>query len=134
MHQQRDTSLRSWRALLGGLIALIHLIITQHALAEEVCRSSQVEGARYTICTIDLREHQIRLFWRGADAAVIGSIDRLPGVPEGAQLVFAVNAGMYYEGRSPVGLYVENGPSLKRANPASGLCNFPLGPTGVFFF
>jgi uncharacterized protein YigE (DUF2233 family) len=98
-----------------------------------VCRSRQVEGANYTICTIDLRQNQIRLFWRGADGEVIGSFERLRATPEGAKLVFAMNAGMYDESRSPVGLYVENGRELKKANTASGPGNFHLKPNGVFF-
>jgi uncharacterized protein YigE (DUF2233 family) len=125
--------MRSWRSLLAGLFALIHLVIAQPARGEEVCRSHHVGGARYTICTIDLRQHQIRLFWRGADGEVIGSFDRLRSTPEGNKLVFAMNAGMYDEGRSPVGLYVENGRELKKANTAQGPGNFHLKPNGVFF-
>jgi uncharacterized protein YigE (DUF2233 family) len=98
-----------------------------------VCRSRQVEGASYTICTIDLRQQQIRLFWRGADGEVIGSFERLRSTPEGNKLIFAMNAGMYDESRSPVGLYVENGRELKKANTASGPGNFHLKPNGVFF-
>ena len=44
-----------------------------------------------------------------------------------------MNGGMYHEDRSPVGLYVENGQELKRANTASGPGNFHLKPNGVFF-
>jgi prepilin-type processing-associated H-X9-DG protein len=44
-----------------------------------------------------------------------------------------MNAGMYHEDRSPVGLYVENGKELKAANTRNGPGNFHLKPNGVFY-
>jgi uncharacterized protein YigE (DUF2233 family) len=123
----------TWRSFVGGLFVLVHLVIVRPALAQDVCRGRQVEGANYTICTVDMRQHQIRLFWKGADGEIIGSFDRLRSTSEGAKLDFAMNAGMYDESRTPVGLYVENGRELKRANTASGPGNFHLKPNGVFF-
>jgi uncharacterized protein YigE (DUF2233 family) len=48
------------------------------------------------------------------------------------QLVFAMNAGMYREDYSPVGLMVVNGQQIHRLNMASGFGNFYLKPNGVF--
>ena len=123
----------SWRSFAGGVLVLVQLVTASSSLAEEVCQPRQVEDASYTICTVDLRQHQIRLFWKGADGEIIGSFDRLHGTPDGSKLVFAMNAGMYDEERSPVGLYVESGRELKRANTANGSGNFHLKPNGVFF-
>ena len=103
------------------------------AAAQEACAPRQVEGAAYTICTLDLRRHEVRLFWKGEDGEVIGSFDRLRAMGDGARLVFAMNAGMYHEDRSPVGLYVEGGREMKRANTAAGPGNFHLKPNGVFY-
>jgi prepilin-type processing-associated H-X9-DG protein len=44
-----------------------------------------------------------------------------------------MNAGMYHEDRSPVGLYVENGKELKAANTRNGPGNFHLKPNGIFY-
>jgi uncharacterized protein YigE (DUF2233 family) len=44
-----------------------------------------------------------------------------------------MNAGMYHEDRSPVGLYVENGQQLKRLSTADGPGNFSMKPNGVFY-
>jgi prepilin-type processing-associated H-X9-DG protein len=85
------------------------------------------------VCTVDLRRYDVRLFWRGPDGDVLGSFSRLKDTPEGSRLAFAMNAGMYHEDRSPVGLYVENGKELKAANTRSGPGNFHLKPNGVFF-
>jgi uncharacterized protein YigE (DUF2233 family) len=103
------------------------------ARAQEVCQTRRVAEADYTICTIDLRRYEIRLFWKGPNDEAFGSFERLRDTPEGAKLVFAMNAGMYQEDLSPVGLYVENGRELKKANNANGPGNFHLKPNGVFF-
>jgi len=44
-----------------------------------------------------------------------------------------MNAGMYEADLSPVGLYIENGKTLKRANTANGPGNFHLKPNGIFY-
>ena len=48
-------------------------------------------------------------------------------------LLFAMNAGMYGEDLKPIGLYVEDGRRLKKANRRDGPGNFHLKPNGVFF-
>jgi uncharacterized protein YigE (DUF2233 family) len=115
-------------ALMAALLAL-----AEPVAAQEVCAPRRVENAAYTVCTLDLRRHEVRLFWKGADGEVIGTFDRLRAGPEGERLVFAMNAGMYHEDRSPVGLYVEAGREMKRANTAAGPGNFHLKPNGVFY-
>ena len=47
-------------------------------------------------------------------------------------LTFAMNAGMYREDYSPVGLLIVNGHQVHRINLASGFGNFYLKPNGVF--
>jgi uncharacterized protein YigE (DUF2233 family) len=48
------------------------------------------------------------------------------------QLAFAMNAGMYREDYSPVGLLVMDSRQVHRLNLASGFGNFYLKPNGVF--
>ncbi len=43
-----------------------------------------------------------------------------------------MNAGMYHEDLSPVGLYVENGQQLAALNTSEGSGNFFMQPNGVF--
>jgi len=52
---------------------------------------------------------------------------------KGETLVFAMNAGMYHDDRSPVGLYVENYDELKKISTKDGPGNFHLKPNGVFW-
>ena len=66
------------------------------------CKPLLHEDAQYTVCTIDLRQYRLRLFWRGPEGEAYGSFDRLKAVhPE---LAFAMNGGMYHKDWSPVGL------------------------------
>ncbi|WP_445502802.1 phosphodiester glycosidase family protein [Microvirga sp. G4-2] len=104
------------------------------AAAEGVCQPIAYEEASYTVCTIDLRRHRLRLYWQGADGKAYGSFERLiGGTREGRRIVFAMNAGMYHQDLSPVGLYIEDGRELKKINTANGPGNFHLKPNGVFY-
>jgi len=133
-----DGSARA-RRLAGRLTVLLASLLGQmtgypaDAASEAPCRPVLHEGSEFVVCTADLRQHQVRLFWKGADGQPIGSFDQLRQTPFGSRLIFAMNGGMYHEDRSPVGLYVENGQELKRANTANGPGNFHLKPNGVFF-
>ncbi|MGO4837340.1 phosphodiester glycosidase family protein, partial [Rhizobiaceae sp. 2RAB30] len=48
------------------------------------------------------------------------------------RVVLAMNAGMYHEDLSPVGLLVENGRTVVPLNTSEGTGNFFLKPNGVF--
>jgi uncharacterized protein YigE (DUF2233 family) len=127
------------RRLAGRLAVLLALLLGQttgnpaDAASDAPCRPVPYEGSEFVVCTADLRQHQVRLFWKGPDGQPIGSFDQLRQTPFGSRLIFAMNGGMYHEDLSPVGLYVENGQELKRANTAKGPGNFHLKPNGVFF-
>src|SRR5262249_38936101 len=47
--------------------------------------------------------------------------------------LFATNAGMFDPALKPVGLYIEGGKELVRANTRSGFGNFHMKPNGVFY-
>jgi uncharacterized protein YigE (DUF2233 family) len=124
------------RALAASLLivaALASAAIAQTAGPAELCRPFSFEDAGYVVCTVDLRRARLGLFWKGADGEPYGGFERLRQAPEGQGLAFAMNGGMYHKDASPVGLYVENGRELKRANTADGPGNFHLKPNGVFY-
>jgi uncharacterized protein YigE (DUF2233 family) len=52
-------------------------------------------------------------------------------MPHGQRLGFAMNAGMYHEDRSPVGLYIQDGIEYQRIITSDGPGNFGLLPNGV---
>jgi uncharacterized protein YigE (DUF2233 family) len=96
------------------------------------CRSLSFEGAAYTVCEVDLRRHAVRLFWRKPDGAPYGYLAAIPPAQRVGRLVFSMNAGMYDPAYRPVGLYVENGRELVRANTRPGPGNFHMRPNGIF--
>jgi prepilin-type processing-associated H-X9-DG protein len=103
------------------------------AEAASPCSPRAFEGLNYIICTFDLRAYALRLFWKDEGGQPYGGFDHLPRKVNGAPIVFAMNAGMYDADLSPVGLYIENGKTLKRANTANGPGNFHLKPNGIFY-
>jgi len=106
------------------------------AAAAPDCDEVEDAGNRYTLCIVYLRESELRLFWQNDDGApytTFQAIDRALG-EEDAALSFAMNAGMYDLDYGPVGLYVEDGETLKDANTNEGPGNFHLLPNGVFYW
>jgi len=99
----------------------------------EPCRPVTYREASYVVCSFDLTQYRLKAFLRGDDGEVYGGFERLAHSPEGRDLVFAMNGGMYDKDRLPVGLYIEGGRMLKPANTASGYGNFHLKPNGVFY-
>jgi uncharacterized protein YigE (DUF2233 family) len=99
------------------------------------CADLVEEGASYTVCAFDARQASIRLFLRDAAGAPYGDFSHLADsvAGQGADLIFAMNAGMYDDDFAPVGLYVENGHRLHEANVQAGAGNFHLRPNGVFW-
>jgi uncharacterized protein YigE (DUF2233 family) len=116
----------------GAIVFSFALACASPALA--ACRTTAIEHASYVICEFKAADG-IELFLRDAQGTTLGQFDRVREALQtrGRQLVFAMNAGMYHEDRSPVGLYVENGSELKRLSTADGPGNFSMKPNGVFY-
>ncbi len=97
------------------------------------CETVTFDGAQFTSCQIDLTRDELRLFLRDEAGAIYGSFTRVAdSLPEGQSLGVAMNAGMFHENRSPVGLYVEDGTQEMRIITSAGPGNFGLLPNGVF--
>lgn len=114
------------RALLAAI-----LLWATPALAVD-CRDLIFDGASYTICEVDPAIENLRLFHKDAEGEIIGSFGSIADQPGVGSLVFAMNAGMYHDDRSPVGHYIENGVETMRVIPNAGPGNFGLLPNGVF--
>jgi uncharacterized protein YigE (DUF2233 family) len=114
-------------------IVLGVLLVAIGAPAQEVVTTT-FAGKRYVICRVDLTKQRLDLFWRDGNKRPFKSFTAVNQWlrPRKRQLLFAMNAGMYREDFSPVGLYVEHGQQLRPLNLASGKNNFCLKPNGVF--
>ena len=115
------------------LIIVIALMATPVWAVE--CRDITYEGADYTVCEVDAEIEALRLFLKNPETdAPLGSFANLEQLlePQGVELEFAMNAGMYHPDLAPVGQYVEAGQEVMRVISSDGPGNFGLLPNGVF--
>jgi uncharacterized protein YigE (DUF2233 family) len=121
-------------------LALLCLVASGRAHAE-LCRSESFSGTAYVVCSFDLTQEDLRMFWRGADGKPYRTFAALAADlnAKGKSLRFAMNGGMYRDDFRPVGLYIENGRELTPPNTAtlsgapSQIPNFYKKPNGVFY-
>jgi len=106
---QLNAEQQSQHPLISPLIQLgaaILLCFAAPGVAQaEPCRSESFRGASYIVCSFDLAEDDLRIFWRGPDgepyrtfAAVAADLQS-----KGMSLQFAMNGGMYQDDFLPVG-------------------------------
>jgi uncharacterized protein YigE (DUF2233 family) len=103
--------------------------------ASAACAARDFDGAKFTVCRFDPKRDEIRLFLSGPDDKPYGSLAALAAAlkAKGERLMFAMNAGMFKEDQSPVGLYVEDRRELHEADTRGGASNFHMKPNGVFW-
>ncbi|WP_101067628.1 phosphodiester glycosidase family protein [Roseovarius salinarum] len=98
------------------------------------CRELTHADTGYTVCEVDATREDLRLFLDHPETGRrLGSFENLRALlaGQGAELAFAMNAGMYHPDRSPVGHYVEAGRQVKGVVRGAGPGNFGLLPNGV---
>lgn len=101
--------------------------------AAVTCEYTSYETNRFTLCTVDVTNENLRLFLRDDQGAILGQFrDVANSLSDGETLTFAMNAGMYHADRGPVGHYVENGVQEMRLLTGASKGNFGLLPNGVF--
>jgi uncharacterized protein YigE (DUF2233 family) len=100
-------------------------------------RQVRFEAMDYRVVDVDLARDRLELHWQ-VDGQALASIDALRqwGQQDGRELVFATNAGIYDREFRPLGLYIEDGRTLRPLNTARGVAragNFSIQPNGVFY-
>ncbi|WP_041777930.1 phosphodiester glycosidase family protein [Beijerinckia indica] len=102
----------------------------------EPCLPLTEEGINYVVCRFDTKRSDLRLFWQQPGGQPYGGFAPLRAQlqPKGETLEFAMNAGMFQEDLSPVGLYIQEGRLLHPANMRNGPGNFHMKPNGIFYF
>ncbi len=96
------------------------------------CDNILFEGQSYSTCTVDVTQEDLRLYHSDAAGDVIGSFSGLAALGHDRKLTFAMNAGMYHDDRSPVGLFQKDGAEVAPIVTREGPGNFGLLPNGVF--
>jgi len=98
------------------------------------CRNLDFEAVPHIVCEIDPRGYDVAIFHKGDDGKAFGSLEIFGKAMsrQGRPVLLSMNAGMYHEDLTPVGLLVENGQEVAPLNLADGTGNFFLKPNGVF--
>lgn len=115
-----------------GLLLGLAVLVAGPALSVE-CRQDTFEGKAYSLCEVMPEKDELRLFLRDEAGEVFGHFGTLEEAlnQRGESLGFAMNAGMYHEDRSPVGLYQEREKEARGLIKSAGPGNFGLLPNGV---
>lgn len=115
------------------LLLPLFLWLSTSASALE-CTQLEFKETRSTVCRVDLRRDPLQMFLKDSTGAPFKSLRRLAESLQGSseQLLFAMNAGMFREDYSPLGLLVMDGKQVHRLNLATGFGNFYMKPNGVF--
>jgi uncharacterized protein YigE (DUF2233 family) len=95
----------------------------------EPCELKSFEQSQFIVCTVDPTRHRIELARLDPTGKPWGNLKRFV-VAQSPML--AMNAGMYHEDLSPVGLYIERGAQHHALNLEVGSGNFFMKPNGVF--
>jgi len=122
-------------------LSFIVLLLASATANAEPCRDEAYRGASYVVCSFDPSKEDVRIVWQGDDGRPYRTFGALAGdlKAKDKSLEFAMNGGMYEADLSPVGLHIENGRTLSRANTAtitgrpSQIPNFYKKPNGVFY-
>ena len=99
------------------------------------CETLTYKSNKYTLCEVTLTDN-LRLFHSDAVGKLYGSFGQINDAlaNENQALGFAMNAGMYHQDRSPVGLFTEYGVQKNPLADGGTYGNFGLKPNGVFCF
>lgn len=119
-------------ATLVGMAASMTLV-SNPAFALD-CAPFTFKDVAATVCRVDLYTHRLRMFLddeKGRPLKYFSGVNRLLQ-PRDERLAFAMNAGMYHNDFSPVGLLVIDGKERQPVNLANDTGNFFLKPNGVF--
>jgi len=105
------------------------------AAGAAACESVRDGKNAYSVCRFDPARDELRTYLNDASGKPYASFSSLKSAleKEGCELLFAMNGGMYDQKLQPVGLYVEEGRTVKGANTNKGPGNFHMLPNGVFW-
>lgn len=102
---------------------------------ENFCSRVRFDEKNYIVCRANPARNVITIFLndeKGKPYTHFTPIEKMLR-EQGKTFAFAMNAGMYHSDYTPVGLYIENGLSLKNISIANGPGNFHMKPNGIFF-
>jgi uncharacterized protein YigE (DUF2233 family) len=119
---------------------IVSLLLLFHVPATEAGRAERINyrSAEFIVYWVDLASDELSLYWRDSGGKALGSFARLREHlgSRGADLKFAINAGIFSPDYEPLGLHVEESAVLRKLNLGDmegGQLNFYMKPNGVFY-
>ena len=114
------------RSASACVLALFAFMAAVGPARAEVCHDLDEQRAAYTVCTIEAGSGDLRLYLHDGAGKPYATFAQLADALAQTRktLVFAMNAGMFEENLSPVGLYIEGGETKRQANTRDGPGNF----------
>ena len=93
------------------------------------------DDARFVNFIVDPQKSNIELYWKNDNNELLNNFQNLKNYIEkkGKRLKFAMNAGMYMENYTPLGLFVHKQKIIHKLNTSTGSTNFYIQPNGVFY-
>jgi uncharacterized protein YigE (DUF2233 family) len=115
------------------ILTVVLLLVVGVAQAVE-CKVQTFETVEFTTCRVNLRRDRLQLYWRDEHGKPYARLTRLRDslAGQGKTLIFGMNAGIYEEDLSPLGLFVVDSRELRPLNRRLGFGNFYRPPNGVF--
>jgi uncharacterized protein YigE (DUF2233 family) len=126
------------KRVLLALMAVIGVALFSRAAPNNavLVRSLEFRGSRFTVVTADLRQVQLKLFWKNPKGQIFSSLKNVERhvKDNGLELLAAMNAGIFDTSQRPLGLHIERGRVLHDLKVRRrGYGNFYLQPNGVFY-
>jgi uncharacterized protein YigE (DUF2233 family) len=120
------------KATLASLF--LALVLSARGAAGIELSRMELDGKRYVVCRVEIQAENLQLAHRDDAGKPFRRFDRLAAWlrTRGERLVFGMNAGMFHQDLSTVGLFVADGRERAPLNSADGEGNFFLKPNGVF--
>ena len=93
-------------------------------------------GNKYAVVSVDLSKVKLKLFWKDTAGKPFNTFQKLEQhvLQNGLKLLAAMNAGIFDKTYTPLGLHIERGQKLHKANTrTTAFGNFYMQPNGIFF-
>lgn len=98
-------------------------------LSLSVAPSQDINVTSYEV---DLKKEKVKLVWKNPKNQIYSSLGNV--LKSNPSYTLIMNAGMYTTTQAPLGLYIENGKTLKQINKKqTAYGNFYMQPNGVFY-
>lgn len=139
MNLKRLSVLVIGAALVAGIVFFLSQEWQDNAPSSEAslpvdCEIVTFDADEFIVCTVDMASRPIEFHLNDETGKPWRSLDRFAASMRGENrpLLFAMNAGMYHEDLSPVGLFIANQKRIAPLQIGSGEGNFYLKPNGIF--